>query len=438
MLNQPGSHAATVGFAERLLEVIDSGRRTATYKLALLIALLDLCARHSDAAGRAPELLYTRDIAEQVAVLYWPQVIPYLVPGAGAAVELRQITLPRAAIIAAVSEFRGAAVAAGAASWQLARQRLPGAFQAMLDHVEVTVAEQPLPRLQAVGSGDTVFPFLYELGWGPRESFSAARLRRHGPRGAAVRLLPGAGDELLRLGPLVRPLVELHWTRMVAEINNVATAEPDLHRHLFGAARVIPPKALRDGIAALQGGECFYCGRPLGAAPEADHFIPRIRCGIDAIENLVLADRRCNNDKRDLLLPTPPHVTAWARRNQRHDTALISLATASRWDTDPRQPWPLPGRSTATCLQTAPRCGSASRTSATPSIPSTTVTSHSPGRARDSRRRCTRSTLSSSVNARSATPTPLARKGSGLRTLSMTTAGVGRNSRRRVVDTRPP
>ena len=333
-LNQPGPHAATVGFAERLLEVIDSGRRTATYKLALLIALLDLCARHSDADGRAPQLLYTRDIAKQVTVLYWPQVIPYLVPGAGAAVELRQITLPRAAIIAAVSEFRGAAVAAGAASWHLARQRLPGAYQAMLDQVEVTVAEQPLPRLQAVGSGDTVFPFLYELSWGPRESFSPARLRRHGPRGAAVRLLPGAGDELLRLGPLVRPLVELHWTRMVAEINNVAPAELDLHRHLFGAARVIPPKALRDGIAALQGGECFYCGRPLGAAPEADHFIPRIRCGIDAIENLVLADRRCNNDKRDLL-PAPPHVTAWAQRNQRHGTALINLATANRWDTDP-------------------------------------------------------------------------------------------------------
>jgi hypothetical protein len=90
--NQPGPRGADVGFPERLLEVIDSGRRTATYKLALLIALLDLCARHSDAGGRAPRLLYTRDIAEQVAVLYWPQVIPYLVPGAGSAAELRQIS----------------------------------------------------------------------------------------------------------------------------------------------------------------------------------------------------------------------------------------------------------------------------------------------------------------------------------------------------------
>jgi hypothetical protein len=46
-LNQPGLRGAGVGFAERLLEVIDSGRRTATYKLALLIALLAPCARLS-------------------------------------------------------------------------------------------------------------------------------------------------------------------------------------------------------------------------------------------------------------------------------------------------------------------------------------------------------------------------------------------------------
>src|SRR5207247_2262046 len=40
-----------------------------------------------------------------------------------------------------------------------------------------------------------------------------------GPCGPAG---PGTGDGLIRLGPLVRPLVELRWTRMVAEINGVA------------------------------------------------------------------------------------------------------------------------------------------------------------------------------------------------------------------------
>jgi HNH endonuclease len=204
----------------------------------------------------------------------------------------------------------------------------------MLDRVEVTLAAQPLPRLQAVGSAETTFPFIYDLDWGPRETFSAARLRRHGPQGSAIRLRLGADDELIRLGPLVRPLVEVHWTRMVAEINGVAKAELDLHRHLFGADRLIPPKPLRDGIAALQADRCFYRRGPLGARPEADHFIPRVRCGVDALENLVLADRTCNNDKHDLL-PGPPLVAAWARRNEHHAGGLAELATASRWDTDP-------------------------------------------------------------------------------------------------------
>jgi hypothetical protein len=262
-------------------------------------------------------------------------VIPYLPPDTDAAVELHQITLPRAAILEAVSAFRSAAEIVGATSLHLARQRLPGEYESMLDQVEITVAAQPLPRLQAVGSANRVFPFIYKLGWRPRESFSRVRLRNYGPRGPAIHLLPGAGDELVRLGPLIRPLVELHWTRMVAEINGVAKTELGLHRHLFGSDRVIPPNTLRDGLAALQDNCCFYCYGTLGATPEADHFIPRVRCGIDAVENLVLADRRCNNDKRDLL-PGPPHLTAWARRNDDHGVVLAELARTSRWESDPK------------------------------------------------------------------------------------------------------
>jgi hypothetical protein len=37
--HSPGQQPLNAGFAERLLEVIDSGRRTATYKLALPLPL---------------------------------------------------------------------------------------------------------------------------------------------------------------------------------------------------------------------------------------------------------------------------------------------------------------------------------------------------------------------------------------------------------------
>jgi 5-methylcytosine-specific restriction endonuclease McrA len=327
---EPGP-AADASFAERLLELIDSGRRTATYKLALLMALLDLCARRADAAGSPPGVLFTREIAERVAAIYWPQVMPYR--RKSETIQLRQITLPRSAITDAVLEFRRVAEAKGVTSLSLARLRLAREYSQMLVRVEVAVAEQPLPRLQIVGSGEQTLPFLYDIDWGPRESFSGRRLHRDNPAGLPVRLRPGAGDQLVRLAPLIRPLVELHWTRMVAAINNVATEEQNLHRHLFGRDRLTPPRALREGLADLQASRCFYCHRPLRRAPEADHFIPRVRCGVDAVENLVLADNACNNDKRDLL-PASPLVDAWADRNLEHKDTLAQLAGACGWDSD--------------------------------------------------------------------------------------------------------
>jgi hypothetical protein len=36
------------------------------------MALLDLCARRADAAGSPPNVLYTREIAERMAAIYWP------------------------------------------------------------------------------------------------------------------------------------------------------------------------------------------------------------------------------------------------------------------------------------------------------------------------------------------------------------------------------
>jgi len=57
---------------------------------------------------------------------------------------------------------------------------------------------------------------------------------------------------------------------MVADLNRVARAEAGLHRHLFGFDRVVPPKILREGMTALQGGRCFYCRGSLSAASQAD------------------------------------------------------------------------------------------------------------------------------------------------------------------------
>ena len=85
--------------AERLLQVIDEGRRVATYKLALLMALIDACATNSDERGAAPTELHTREIARHVLRLYFPHARAYLGVGRSEPVELRQISNQRSAVM---------------------------------------------------------------------------------------------------------------------------------------------------------------------------------------------------------------------------------------------------------------------------------------------------------------------------------------------------
>ena len=72
---------------ERLLRVVDEGRRTATYKLALLLALIDAVA-----GGGGSSEIGTRSIAAEVLAHYYPQTRIYVAAN-GIERELRQITL---------------------------------------------------------------------------------------------------------------------------------------------------------------------------------------------------------------------------------------------------------------------------------------------------------------------------------------------------------
>jgi 5-methylcytosine-specific restriction endonuclease McrA len=312
------------GFAERLLAVIDEGRRTATYKLAVLLALMDCCAEQASPEGRAPTEISTRAIARSVARLYWPQLRPF--PTQAGVVELRQITNKSATILAALAEAFQALP--HVSTWETAESVLPADHvRQVLDVVELTVARYPLVRLQTVDGVPK--PFIYDIEWG--EGVTLSRLASCG--GATVRFRPGAGDQLVRLAPLTRPLVELHWVRMVADLNRLSLVEDDLHRHLFGAERVAFPGPLRHALADLQMGKCFYCRKPLTERSAVDHFIPWSRWPNDAVENLVIAHASCNSHKSDHI-PGPLPLDTWVERLVSHSEDLVSVASSSRWRSD--------------------------------------------------------------------------------------------------------
>lgn len=304
---------------ERLLRVIDEGRRTATYKLALLTALIDAIAERPG-SDHVP----TSVIAERVVAAYFPQVREY-VANDGIARELRQISMKTSPVARSVLALRLQADAAGCRSIYAVRDRLPDAYAETVRAVEDTFVRYPIPLLQVVGS--TLVPFLYEADW--PEGTSAATLRRQGR--AVVRMLPAVADRLVVLGPLLRPLIQIHWARDVARWTGIPLEDDRLQAHLFGTDRVAFPSALRAGLVELQAGRCFYCAERLGGRVEVDHFLAWSRWPNDAIENLVAADR-CNGAKRDHLA-AERHLRRWWERLERHER-LSDLAVAAGWPSD--------------------------------------------------------------------------------------------------------
>lgn len=305
---------------ERLLRVIDEGRRTATYKLALLLALIDAAAT---SPGQAE--LPTRVLAERVLELYYPQTRAY-VDRTGAAHNLRQISMKQPAVLAAVTSLRLAAAAHGTHSLHHVRQRMAADYQHTLDAVEDTFVRYPIPLMQVVGG--TSVPFLYSVDWA--EGTAAKKLRPTGDD--KVRLLDGVADRLVVIGPMLRPLIELHWARDVARWTRLPMEDDDLRSHLFGTERTSFPKRLVSELSDLQHHECFYCGDRLTGRGEVDHFLAWSRWPNDAIENLVLADR-CNGHKSNHLAATE-HLVRWRLRLAAAATDLRTIATATDWVTD--------------------------------------------------------------------------------------------------------
>ena len=136
------------------------------------------------------------------------------------------------------------------------------------------------------------------------------------------------GDHLIRLNGLLRPLLYRHWAGMVARINRLE--ESRLESFLFGTKRQdLGP--VRKALIDLQGGACFYCGRPARSGAEVDHFIPWSRYPDDGLDNLVVADRRCNAKKRDFLAATR-HVERWRARME--EQVIAEIADNIGWERD--------------------------------------------------------------------------------------------------------
>lgn len=214
---------------QRVVAILETGLRTATYKLATLMALIDHCIENMP--GRPGDVLSVPipELAHRVLEIYWQQVRPF--DGR----ELRQSTGSRARILAATNALRAATgIDRTGVSVDIARLRAPAAYRSAVDDITLCLAQQPLHRLQRLPGSASSDPFLYDDSF-LHDHVSRSTLRTHGD---AIELKPGVAHGLARLAGLLKPALEIMWVDDIRRMNKFLDAEvPDVAGHLFGRER---------------------------------------------------------------------------------------------------------------------------------------------------------------------------------------------------------
>lgn len=308
-----------LALGQRIVAVLETGLRTATYKLSALLALVDFCVENLPDDAAAAVVVPFSDLGSRVIELYWQQVRPF------EGQELKQSTQSKARILQAVHDLWVVATEHGL-SGPVARvpEALPKEYAKTVRAVVLTLVQQPLGRLQRLpGSGQGQQCFLYDDSW-MADSATWHQIDAHG---TALELFPGVASSLARLSGLLRPVIQGMWTDDVRHWNKaiVDTEAPDIGGHLFGRSRRSLEPA-RVVLTKAFGPQCFYCGRETPIS-HVDHVLPWSKVGIDGLANLVLACRRCNEDKKHAL----PAISLVDAALARDASALHKIGDAINW-----------------------------------------------------------------------------------------------------------
>ena len=119
-----------------------------------------------------------------------------------------------------------------------------------------------------------------------------------GKAGDTIELTKGGRQFLIDYKKLVDYVAVSGWVRFTEQF----TSAPRLHDKIDGTnLKRGAVSQWRKSLMAIQNGRCFYDESHDMASPEVDHVLPWSFVLEDRTWNLVLACRKCNNEKRDRL-----------------------------------------------------------------------------------------------------------------------------------------
>lgn len=268
-------------FLSTIVQIVERGRNSNSYKFALLRALAE---RGSSAQGvTVPH----RWIAERFLHFYWPLTVRFKVRQAS---DTNRDPVIVRLVRGAVTKYQ----VSSDASLEEFRAEQPTACEQLIDQAwrRGGCLDEVLPRFHNV-DGLEVSPKLFE---------------RHD---TSIELSP---DSVLFLGSnhrVLRLLAVGAWVRFTEQFTNA----PRLYEKIWG---VRPSRrsllTYLETLVTLQGGRCFYCASSLATSAAVDHVIPWTYILEDRAWNLVAACISCNSQKRDQL-PPARSVEALLSRN---------------------------------------------------------------------------------------------------------------------------
>ncbi len=278
MVNSIPSASEQLQFLKNIQLLLQSGSFSSTYKFALLISLSHLAIEKGQSTGDSLTLQY-HEIAEKFVELYWKQTVPYVFT------EDRQLILnqnngKQAAIVKHMIELRQQYTSLGL----LRRNSM--VWSKLLKDVAKTVKDMPVRYLQNINGHN--LEFLYQ------QAHCAQSLI----------LLPKVMYCLRQFSEIIEELCQKRWIDYIRQnssnapiLNNL----PNLEQFMFEPNRN-QLNAVAQVLIELQDCRCFYCHREIKQGQYAvDHFIPWSMYPSDSGHNFVLADSRCNSQKRALL-----------------------------------------------------------------------------------------------------------------------------------------
>jgi HNH endonuclease len=276
-------------YISALYEIVARGLNANSYKFALWRALASLASNTDE---RSPKIS-KHDLAPLFLGYYWPLEVKY---------HIRQGIDPDKdpIVMVLIRQLVEAGKISLGETLSDFERRMPGEHKRLLAGVARGAFGDVIPRFHIV-HGVPIAPEIF--------TFTG----RVGKTGDAIELTNGGRQFLIHYKRLIDYVAVSGWVRFTERF----TSAPRLHDKIDGTnLRKGAVSQWRDSLRVMQNGRCFYDESHDMTSPEVDHVLPWSFVLEDRTWNLVLACRKCNNEKRDKLTAIDALERLCARNEQ--------------------------------------------------------------------------------------------------------------------------